>query len=354
MVNLLDKLNKFNKFGEEIKSILKLRNKFVQHCSQKLKIKPDQLIWSSVIAPSLLMSLILSNEFKKNQDKRIHANCLIDLCHLYFALNDRIKDKQVTTQAEIKKHENTARVFRCVYDEILDDSKNQGMISKDQSVFFKNFFENLLRHAKKKVYPKDEEIKVKNLTKKIVNEELSGIFNVKEILEVHETKFGNFFRGMGYYLFKFLSLNFENNRAYFDLFFNIGMLAQLVDDLRDFFWQDIEIEQPNMVAALLVHETWDVEGKKLKNLLMLKNERDNDQIKRINASLHELRHGNITVYEFYERNFPETYKFIKNLTEKYETNIKKCLEELKIDQLTANEIVDVYGVIIPFIKSIMI
>jgi len=350
-VNLLEKLKKFEKISEDIHALLELRNKFVEICAKELNYDPKDLVWSDIIAPSLILSLILSEDFEKSEKKRIFANSLIDLCHLFFALKDRIKDQQISEKKEIEKYERTSKVFRCTFQRILNAASSDNLINKKLLDFFKNFFDNLIRYAKKKVYKKDDEIKISNLYTNLKEVKKSNFFTISEILEVHKTKFGNFFRGMGYFLFKFYGLNLSNNRAYFDLFFNIGMLAQLVDDLRDFFWQDIDIEQPNIVLAILIHECWETDGEKFRKLLKNRNNSDNKIVKELDEQLNKMRLGKISVFEFYHQNFPLIHQFIEILVQKYRNNIDNCLKELNINKITTDEIIEIYGVIIPLVKK---
>ncbi|MHA1377800.1 MAG: class 1 isoprenoid biosynthesis enzyme [Candidatus Helarchaeota archaeon] len=345
-------MEKFKKFGLDIQSVLDLRKKFVKVCSDMLNIGTNELVWSSVVAPSLLISLILSREFEKSEKRIIYANCLVDLCHLYFALIDRILDNQITSKNEIEKYKKTSEIFRCCYRQILDNASNQGLVNKELVKFFKNFFDNLINYSKRKVYKKDDEIKAKNMYDGIFLRKKTEKSIVKEIIEVHKTKFGNFFRGMGYFLFKFFNLNYENNRAYFDLFYNIGMLAQLLDDLRDFFWQDIDIKQPNIVLALLFQKTWKIEGKKLIKQINDRKMVKNDSINEFKLWLDKMRQGEISVYDFYKINFPKTYHYINKIVEQYQNKIHSCLKELKIQNITSTEIVEVYGVIIPLVKKL--
>ncbi|NVM03209.1 MAG: hypothetical protein HWN67_12785 [Candidatus Helarchaeota archaeon] len=350
----MEKLKKFNKYGAEIKSILKLRNKFGQLCIQDFQLSKKDVVWSSVIAPSLIISLILSNEFEKNEKKRIFANCLVDLCHLFFALEDRIRDRQVTKENEIEKYQNTKKVFRCTFGKILKNAYSEGLISEKMRIFFESFLDNLNRYAERVVYPKDESVKIESLIDRIVTEKISDLFTSNDIIEVHKTKFGNFFRGMGYFLYRFFSLNFKNKKAYFDLFFNIGMLAQLIDDLRDLFWQDIEIEQPNIVMALVLNENWNTEGKKLINLIKNKNNLNSNLIKQLENSLNEMRKGKISIFDFYRFTFPNTYQSINGMVQNIKENIKLCLKSLDIKGVKAEEIVEIYGILIAFIKKLIL
>lgn len=353
MVNLLENLKKFDKFGNEIRSILKLRNEFVQICSQELHYNEKKLVWSSVNAPSLIMSLILSYEFESFQKKRIYANCLVDLCHLFFALKDRVRDRQVTVQNEIEKYEKTAEILRCCFKKILSSAYSEGLITENIKNFFVPFLDNLTRYANRVVYLKEEGVKVENLVDNILNENRSHIFTPKDIFNLHKTQFGNFFRGMGYFLFKFYDLNLKNNRAYFDLFYNIGMLAQLVDDLRDLFWEDIEIEQPNIVIALLVHETWNSEGEKFTRLLKDRNNLKYNLIYKFEKSLNKMRWGEITLYNFYNQYFPKTYRFIDQIIQNYKNKIGFSLKELNMSRVTAEDIIEIYGIIIPLLKKLI-
>ncbi|MFX0132841.1 MAG: class 1 isoprenoid biosynthesis enzyme [Candidatus Hodarchaeota archaeon] len=350
----MEKLKKFSKYGTEIKSILNLRNKFVQECIQDFQISKKDVVWSSVVAPSLIISLILSSEFEKNEKKRIYANCLVDLFHLFFALEDRIRDRQVTTKKEIGQYRNTKNVFRCTFKKILGDAYNEGLISEKMKTFFESFFDNLNRYAERVVYPKDESVKTERLIDKMVSGKISNLFTNNDIIEVHKTKFGNFFRGMGYFLFKFYNLNFENNKAYFDLFYNIGMLAQLVDDLRDLFWQDIEIEQPNIAMALIIHENWNEDGKKFISLINNKKNLNSSLIKQLKSRMYEMREGKINIYDFYRLIFPNTYKSINNMVQNFKENIEYCLKKLDIKEVKAEEIVEIYGILIAFIKALIL
>ncbi len=354
LVISLDKLKKYNKYGIEIISILKLRNKFVQQCIQDFQISKTGIVWSSLIAPSLIISLILSREFEQNEKKRIYANCLVDLCHLFFALEDRIRDQQVTKQNEIERYENTKRVFKCTFRKILNNSYSEDLISEKMRNFFEPFLDNLNRYAERVVYPKDESVKVENLIDRIVTEKISGLFTSNDIIEVHKTKFGNFFRGMGYFLYKFYELNFKNKKAYFDLFFYIGMLAQLVDDLRDLFWQDIEIEQPNIVMALVLHENWNTEGPKFINLIKNKNNQNYNLINELENNIKKVRKGEISIFDFYGLIFPNTYQSITKIVQNIKENIKSSLKSLDIKIINAEEIVEIYGFIIAYIKNMMV
>ena len=350
----MEKLKKFNKYGKDIEHILKLRNKFVQDCIQDFKITNKDIVWSFVIAPSLIISLILSNEFEKNEKKRIYANCLVDLFHLFFALEDRIRDKQITNKKEIKRYKTTKKVFRCTFRKILKNSFDEGLISEKIKDFLESFFDNLNRYAERVVYPKDESVKIENLTDKIVNEKITDFFSSKDIIEVHKTKFGNFFRGMAYFLFKFYDLNIENKRAYFDLFLYIGMLAQLVDDLRDLFWQDIEIEQPNIVMALILDENLMEDRKKFIEIIKNKDNVNSDLIKELENGLIKLRKGEINIFNFYQFLFPNTYQIINRMVKNIEENIAFCLESLNIREINVEEILEIYGFIIPFIKALLL
>lgn len=349
----LKNLKKFERFGEEIRLILKLRNEFVHICSEEFHYNKEELVWKSVIAPSLIISLILSNEFENIRKKRIYGNCLVDLCHLFFALKDRIRDHQVSIENEIEKYDKTAEIFRCCFQRILGKACSEGLVSEKIKDFFILFFDNLIRYAKKTVYTKEEEVKVDNLINNIYIENISQIFTLKDIFEVHKTKFGNFFRGMGYFLFRFYDLKIKNKRAYFDLFYNIGMLAQLVDDLRDFFWQDIDIEQPNIAMALIVHETWNYEGEKFTNLLKNRNNLESNLLNQFEKSLNQMRRGEITLYNFYGKNFPKTYQKINKIIQNYKSKISFCLNELNISRIKAEDIVNLYGIIIPLIIKLI-